>query len=214
MYYMGFHTNVKMKKEKKCLRVILFFATDYWKTYLLQKKERKPFVDGQKRRERRENDKFSQKNFLICWQKKCWKSAQCCWGRGGILQQSILFWLEKWWYLSKKSRSNTTLNKKLMHIHSVEIEGFFLSFRFYVKPILENLEFLQVPVLPFLWLWKFGEFQSSKSAKIHQNENSEPLNVLTWQILPFLDSPKLILRKNLSDRKIMKFSHCDILMTS
>ena len=30
---------------------------------------------------------------------------------------------------------------------------------------------------------KFGEFETSKSAKIHKSQNSEPLNVLKWQVL-------------------------------
>ena len=32
----------------------------------------------------------------------------------------------------------------------------------------------------------FIRFQPSKSAEIHKNQNSEPLNVLKWQILHFL----------------------------
>ena len=31
----------------------------------------------------------------------------------------------------------------------------------------------------------FGKFQPSKSAKIHKNQNSEPLNVSKWQTLNF-----------------------------
>ena len=33
--------------------------------------------------------------------------------------------------------------------------------------------------------YQFGKFQPSKSAKIHKRQNSEPLNVLKWQILHF-----------------------------
>ena len=33
--------------------------------------------------------------------------------------------------------------------------------------------------------WYFGKYLPSKSAKIHENQNSEPLNVLKWQILHF-----------------------------
>ena len=31
----------------------------------------------------------------------------------------------------------------------------------------------------------FGKFQPSKGAKIHKKHNSEPLNVLKWQIMYF-----------------------------
>ena len=31
----------------------------------------------------------------------------------------------------------------------------------------------------------FGQFKHSKSAKIHKSQNSDPLNVLKWQILHF-----------------------------
>ena len=51
----------------------------------------------------------------------------------------------------------------------------FLSFRFYVKSRLENVKVLKLPFLQFLRL--------SKHTKIHQNQNSEPLNVLKWQNL-------------------------------
>ena len=33
--------------------------------------------------------------------------------------------------------------------------------------------------------WFFGQFQPSKSAKIHGNQNSETINVVKWQILHF-----------------------------
>ena len=36
--------------------------------------------------------------------------------------------------------------------------------------------------LPFL---PFGKLQPSKSAKIHENQNAEPVNELKWQILHF-----------------------------
>ena len=36
----------------------------------------------------------------------------------------------------------------------------------------------------------FGQFQPSKSAKIHKNQNSEPLHTLNWQILQF-QNPKI-----------------------
>jgi len=32
--------------------------------------------------------------------------------------------------------------------------------------------------------WSFGTFQPSKNAIIHKNQNSEPLNVVKWLILP------------------------------
>ena len=32
---------------------------------------------------------------------------------------------------------------------------------------------------------QFGRFQPSKSAKIHENQNSDPLNVLKWHIFNF-----------------------------
>ena len=41
----------------------------------------------------------------------------------------------------------------------------------------------------------FGKFQPSKSAKMHKNQNSEPLNVLKTEDLALLYSPKLISRK-------------------
>ena len=37
--------------------------------------------------------------------------------------------------------------------------------------------------------------QPSKSAKIHKNQNSEPLNVLQWQVFALLECTKLISRK-------------------
>ena len=68
--------------------------------------------------------------------------------------------------------------------------------------------------LPFLPFWgyefcSFGEFQPSKSAKFHKNQNSEPLNVLKWQILHFKNL-QIDFTKNLSDRKILKFPHCGL----
>ena len=57
----------------------------------------------------------------------------------------------------------------------------FLSFRFYVKSILQNLD---VTKMPFFCNFRgsefgqFGKFQRSKSAKIHEILNSERVNVL------------------------------------
>ena len=39
-----------------------------------------------------------------------------------------------------------------MHVHSVEFSAFFLSLRFYVKSILENLEVLKLLLILFLGL--------------------------------------------------------------
>ena len=50
----------------------------------------------------------------------------------------------------------------------------FLSPRFYVKSTSENLEVLKLLI--------FAILEALKSAKIHKNQNSEPLNVLKWQI--------------------------------
>ena len=58
----------------------------------------------------------------------------------------------------------------------------FTLFTFYVKSILENLEVVKLPFLPF-WSSEFcyfGQFQPSESAKVHKNQNSEVLNVLKW----------------------------------
>ena len=46
----------------------------------------------------------------------------------------------------------------------------FLSLIFYVKSILEDLEVLKLPFLPFLGseFCPFGTFQPSKSAKMHK----------------------------------------------
>ena len=40
-------------------------------------------------------------------------------------------------------------------------------------------------ILPFFGSesYQFGTYQPTKSAKIHKNPNSEPLNVVKWQIL-------------------------------
>ena len=64
----------------------------------------------------------------------------------------------------------------------------FLSFKFYVKPILEDLGVLKTPFLPFqglqiLLIWQI--FQPTKSAKIHKSQNSDALNESKWQMLPF-----------------------------
>ena len=51
----------------------------------------------------------------------------------------------------------------------------------------EEPQCLKLPFLPFLG-YEFClccKFQPSKSAKIHKTTNSEPLNVLKWQILHF-----------------------------
>ena len=59
---------------------------------------------------------------------------------------------------------------------------FFLSLRFSVKSILQNLEVLKLPFWPFqgLKFLIFDKLQPSQSAKM---QNSEPLNVLKWHIL-------------------------------
>ena len=57
----------------------------------------------------------------------------------------------------------------------------FLSLRFYVKSILENVEGLKLPFLPFLGALKMVHlvnFSIQKVQKIMKNQNSEPLNVL------------------------------------
>jgi len=63
----------------------------------------------------------------------------------------------------------------------------FVSIRFYVKSILENLKVQKLPFLPFLGseFCKFGYFQPSKGAKMHKKQNSEPVNVLKLLILYF-----------------------------
>ena len=61
----------------------------------------------------------------------------------------------------------------------------FLSLRFYVKSILGNLEVPKLLFLPFCEFCPFGKNQDLKSAKIHKNKNSEPLNVSEWQIMNF-----------------------------
>ena len=65
----------------------------------------------------------------------------------------------------------------------------FLSLRFYVKSILENLEAATsceaVVFFHFTKLCQFGKLQHSESAKIHKIPNSVPLNVLKSNILQF-----------------------------
>ena len=86
-------------------------------------------------------------------------------------------------------RSRTS--SSVMQRHTVKPQygkfKIFLLLRFYVKSILEKLEVLKLPFLPFLGseFCQFGKLQPSKSAKIPENQNSEPLNVLKWLILHF-----------------------------
>jgi len=57
-----------------------------------------------------------------------------------------------------------------------------------VKSILKNLEVIKLPFLQFFGgseFYQFGKFQPSKSAKIQNNQNSEPPKVLKQQIWPF-----------------------------
>ena len=63
----------------------------------------------------------------------------------------------------------------------------FVSLKSYVKAILRILEVQKLPFLPYSGyeFCSFGEFQPSKSAKIHRNQKSQPLNVVKWQILHF-----------------------------
>ena len=63
----------------------------------------------------------------------------------------------------------------------------FLSFRFYVKSTLRNLEMLKLPFLPILVFWILLIWYISVlwRAKIQKSQISEPLNVLKWQILHF-----------------------------
>ena len=53
----------------------------------------------------------------------------------------------------------------------------------YVKSILSKLNFEHLHIVKGSEFCEFGYFQPSKSAKIDKNKNSEPLNVLKWQIL-------------------------------
>ena len=67
----------------------------------------------------------------------------------------------------------------------------FLSFRFYVKSILENLTILEA--LNFV---NVADFSLKKVQKIMKVEiQSIYLNVLKWHILHLFSSPKLISRK-------------------
>ena len=68
--------------------------------------------------------------------------------------------------------SNTYFTWK--HLPSLENSRILLSLRFYVKSISKNVQ-----VLKLLFL-QFGRFLPSKS---DTNQNSEPTNVLIWQIL-------------------------------
>jgi len=60
----------------------------------------------------------------------------------------------------------------------------FLSLRFYVNSILENQKFKNCTFCEFLGseFCYLVKLQPSKSAKIHKNQNWDPLNVLKWQI--------------------------------
>ena len=74
----------------------------------------------------------------------------------------------------------------------------FQSLRFYVKSILGILEVQILQFLAIFWVMNFANFwnfSTQKSAKIHKNPNSEPLNVLKWQILHFWNLQKLISHK-------------------
>jgi len=83
----------------------------------------------------------------------------------------------------------------------------FLSLRFYVKSILENLEVLKLPFCCFksseiCW---FCRFQPSKSAKNHKHQNSEPQRCVWMAHFESLDSPTLIPRKIWVTEKFCNF---------
>ena len=61
----------------------------------------------------------------------------------------------------------------------------FLSLRFYVKSILKNVEVLKLPFLAILESLDFGFLVNFSRQKFIKIQNSEPQNVLKWQILHF-----------------------------
>ena len=108
-----------------------------------------------------------------------WKCKICHFNtfRGFELWFLWIFGLSEGWIWPKlKSAEPLKLQRK-----------FFLSFRFYVKSILENLEGPKLTFCNFRGsgFCCFGKFKPSKSAKIHENQKSEPQNMLKWQILHF-----------------------------
>ena len=66
-----------------------------------------------------------------------------------------------------------------------------MSFRFYVKSTLEKLEVLKMSFFAILGALDFVNlvnFSVQKVQKVIKLQNSEPLNVLRWQILHFRNS--------------------------
>ena len=70
----------------------------------------------------------------------------------------------------------------------------FLSFRFYVKSILENVEVLKVPFRGSDFCY-FGEIHSFESAKCHTNQHSIALEYVQIADFALQESSKLISRK-------------------
>ena len=80
--------------------------------------------------------------------------------------------------------------REIKYIYSVEISGFIYHLDFSLKSTLVKLQGLKLPYFAILGALKFVNlvsFQPSESAKIHKNDNSEPLKVFQfkWQILHF-----------------------------
>ena len=94
-------------------------------------------------------------------------------------------------------------------IESLQCENvmIFLSFRFYVKSILENLEVLKLPLFAILLIWSISAFNNCKHTKKSKFRASKCVKMADFVLL---EPPKLISRKNWSDRKIMKFPHCEV----
>ena len=79
-----------------------------------------------------------------------------------------------------------------MSFHSVEKSGFLREINFGESRRSRKCCFCHFRDSEFC---SFGNFQPLKSAKINKNQISVPQNVLKWQILHFIKSPKLISRK-------------------
>ena len=73
----------------------------------------------------------------------------------------------------------------------------FLSFRFYVKSIMKNVEVLKLPFWPFRPFLKFVNLVHFilQNVQKKKNQNSQPLNVLKMADFALLESPKLVSRK-------------------
>ena len=88
----------------------------------------------------------------------------------------------------------------------------FLSFRFYVKSILENLEVLKMPIFAILGALNFVDLLNCSIQKVQKCIKIKIQSLWMCQNGRFCTSriPKIDFTQNLSDSKFMKFTHYDI----